>query len=222
MAFIRLLLCILALTTLTLSADPTKPTWPDEFQIPFGLNWGIIAHNASAMMYYNYDQAQAQLLDYEVHCFPLVKYDSIEYPCQMWFNNKGIFVAIPSLDIPCCMFQQGVGVVPPTFLQGFNYSGYNDTVPDMYGVEHESYQWDGVFHFKYWTDVNTGDDVQFQDGPTGVTWSFGKMDVTPQNVSIFDIPNTSACSSKCSFLDQKIFYSPEEIAIPFYRVNFKD
>jgi hypothetical protein len=75
--------------SLSFSQEPVKPTWPNEFQIPFGLNWGILMENASAMMYYNFDQAQAQLLDYMVHCFPLVKYNSVYHPCQMWFVPKG-------------------------------------------------------------------------------------------------------------------------------------
>ena len=52
------------------------------------------------------------------------------------------------------------------------------------------------------------------------TWSFGKMDVSPQNVNIFDLPNTGNCSVKCSFLDMDQFLSPNEIAIPFHRFIF--
>ncbi len=38
----------------------------------------------------------------------------------------------------------------------------------MYGNEHVSVLWEGIEDFKYWTDATNGDDVQFQDGPTGV------------------------------------------------------
>ena len=38
----------------------------------------------------------------------------------------------------------------------------------MYGNQRYTYRWDGELDFKYWTDVKSGADVQFQDGPTGV------------------------------------------------------
>lgn len=76
--------------------------------------------------------------------------------------------------------------MPPTFLQGFNFSGDIETVPgkvneqflqssnklvDFYGKQRKTLRWDGEDSFKYWTDATTGDDVQFQDGPTTVVLS---------------------------------------------------
>eukprot|EP01113_Clastostelium_recurvatum_P005701 TRINITY_DN1254_c0_g1_i1.p1 TRINITY_DN1254_c0_g1~~TRINITY_DN1254_c0_g1_i1.p1 ORF type:complete len:233 (-),score=62.08 TRINITY_DN1254_c0_g1_i1:38-736(-) len=193
-------LALLVVLSCACVASCDKPTWPDEFAMPFGLNFAIGIHNASAMMYYNWDQAKSQLLDYTSHCFPLLRYNSGFHPCKMYFNPKGIFASIPSLNIPCCTFVANVGAVPPTFLQGFNYTGVNQTVPDMYGKMHDTMVWQGADDFKYWTDASAahyGDDVQFQDGPTTVTWNFGEMSVTPQNPSLFDLPS-STCDAKCS------------------------
>jgi hypothetical protein len=80
-------------------ADPTKPTWPQEFAMPFGLYFTLVA-NSSATLYYNYDQAQAQLLVYDTHCFPLVRYNSIEYPCKMYFIPKGVSFFLFSTPLP--------------------------------------------------------------------------------------------------------------------------
>jgi len=180
------------------SASPVKPTWPDQFLVPFGLN-DLLTRNSSAVMYYNWDEVQSQLLDYKEHCFPLIRWDANSHPCKMFFNPKGIYASFPTLKIPCCLYVEGVGAVPPTFLQGFTYSGHNDTVPDLFGKQHSTYRWTGDDDFKYWTDTKTGDDVQFQDGPTGVKWNFGDFVVKPQSPSIFDLP-AGDCSKTCDIL----------------------
>ena len=66
-----------------------------------------------------------------MHIVSLSQHLSSSYSFLLISLQTGIFVAIPSLDIPCCMFQKGVGAVPPTFLQGFNYSGFNDSLPGI-------------------------------------------------------------------------------------------
>eukprot|EP00026_Physarum_polycephalum_P017056 Phypoly_transcript_18141.p1 GENE.Phypoly_transcript_18141~~Phypoly_transcript_18141.p1 ORF type:complete len:223 (+),score=24.23 Phypoly_transcript_18141:97-765(+) len=195
-------------------ANITKPTWPPEFSIPFGLHFTAFVYNSSATMYYNYDKAQSQLIVYDTHCFPFIRFNSVEHPCKMYFNPAGIYVSMPTINIPCCLFVPDVGAVPPTFLQGFTYSGYNDTVLDMYGKEHVTYRWDGTEDFKYWTDVDTGDDVQFQDGPTGVKWNFGEMQVGAQDPALFDLP-AGDCNSSCGVLNSELF-SPQKAYIPFF------
>jgi len=61
-----------------------------------------------------------------------------------------------------------------------------------------SNRWDGEMFFKYWTDASNGFDIKFQDGPTGITWSFGKMSVVPQDPNNFKLPDAD-CSGSCSF-----------------------
>jgi len=198
-----LFVCVAVFSIACISAaSPTKPTWPDQFSSPFGLNDPLaFLKNESAVMYYNWDEVKSQLLDYKEHCFPLVRWNAAAHPCKMYFNPTGIYVSFPSLGIPCCQYVDGVGAVPPTFLQGFTYSGHNETVPDMYGKSHNSYRWDGEEDFKYWTDIKTGDDVQFQDGPTGVKWNFGEFSVTPQSKTIFVLP-AGNCGTHCSVFSQ--------------------
>jgi len=181
----------------TEQADPQKPTWPSQFVVPFGLNDPLLfIRNSSAKFYYNWDQVQSQLLDYETHCFPLAHLDAVFHPCKLFFNPKGIFLSLPADKIDCCLFVDGVGAVPPNFLRGFNYSQKNETVPDMYGKQHNCYLWDGEDDFKYWTDADKGIDVQFQDGPSGVKWNFGSMIVQSQDPSIFTLP-AGDCSKSC-------------------------
>jgi len=194
-----LLVCCLIVCKCVEGATPERPVWPDEFKLPFGLNDPLLfVKNSSAVMYYNWDQVQSQLLDYSQSCFPLVRWNARSHPCKMYFNPKGIFVSFPTLNITCCSYVPGVGAVPPDFLRGFNYSGHIESVPDQHGIKHNTYRWDGADDFKYWTDANNGDDVQFQDGPTGVKWNFGDMVVEAQATSIFDLP-AGDCSQDCNF-----------------------
>jgi hypothetical protein len=52
----HLVLLIVLFISLSLSADPPKPTWPSEFAMPFGLHFTTLLKNASATLYYNFDQ----------------------------------------------------------------------------------------------------------------------------------------------------------------------
>jgi len=223
--FVFITIIIASACVLAAAPEPDKPVWPSQFVVPFGLNDPLLfLKNASANLYYNWDQVQSQLLDYSTNCFPLVRWNSRSHPCKMYFNPKGIYVSMPDLDISCCLYVDGVGAVPPTFLQGFDYSGHNDTVPDQHGVKHVTYRWDGSDDFKYWTDVKTGDDVQFQDGPTGVKWNFGDMIVANQATSIFTLPKGD-CDKDCSIFDVNHYsearkYSPLlSLALHYYGKN---
>ena len=55
--------------------------------------------------------------------------------------------------------------------------------------------------------METGHDIQFKDGDTGVFWNFGEFDVTPQSPSLFTLPS-SQCNSPCS----PLAYTPESVA----------
>jgi len=109
--------------------------------------------------------------------------------------------------------------VPPAFLNSFTYEE-NETVPDMYGNQVNTHRWSGPGGFKYWTAAEpyTGadgtsfpqkHDVKFQDGPTGVTWRFGKFDVsTPQDDRLFQ-QSTYGTPEQCA-TDCSIFMSKQE------------
>ena len=49
-----------------------------------------------------YVSVQSQLLDYDTHCFPLIRYDSVYFPCKMYFNPKGILLPSSPLTLYYC------------------------------------------------------------------------------------------------------------------------
>ncbi|KJE89608.1 hypothetical protein CAOG_01043 [Capsaspora owczarzaki ATCC 30864] len=201
---LALVACAAIAAPLAPAADPEKPIWPIQFDVPFGLNWvgGTLINNASSHFYYNFD-LEAQVIQYDTHCFPLAHWNAVFYPCKLYFTAKpAIYLASPANGIDCCLFQDGVGTVPPNFLGGFNYSGSTQIIKDYYGVSHNTYHWKGIEDFGYWTDVSSEVDVQFQDGPTGVHWNFGNFNVVNQTASIFALP-AGNCETKCNFLLEK-------------------
>jgi hypothetical protein len=213
---------LLLLPLLLAAPDPARgcigapgnkcPVWPREFSAPFGLHSGFpwYIKNASSMFYYKFleNGTQAQLVDYQQHCFPLVNAKSSfeSKPCKLYFEPKGIFLSQPAHGVDCCTFVSGVGAVPPTFLQAYTYKSTDQMAPDLYGAQVSCDYWEGPEGFKYWTvghdDAkykNWGHDIVFQDGPTGVTWRWGGFTVEPQDDSTFQLPGTDEeCAKTCS------------------------
>jgi len=190
------------------ATPPSKPVWPEEFDCPFGLY--SIYHdlkNVSSHLYYNYDQAGAQLIKYQGHCFPFATWDAYEYSCSLYFVSSGIYLSQPQNNLPCCLFYPDVGPLPPNFLRGFNWTG-TEQAADYYGTIHNCNYWEGPDYFGYWTDVTTGFDVRFRDAFVGVTWQIGPFNVAPQNVSMFNLP-AGNCSTKCpGILARNIIQDP--------------
>ena len=208
------------------SGDPSKPVWPTNFQTPFGLYVAFPSvKNASAEFYYKYDsEAQVQLLDYQEHCIPLVHWNAEPHPCKIYFQPSGIYVHQPATGLECCQLVADVGAVPPDFLAPFNFSKTENDIIDYYGRSHNTNYWTGPGDFGYWTDITTGFDVRFKDGPTGILWYYGDFTVKPQDLSIFKLPDPN-CSKKCGFLSGTESMSVEEqlplFADPMVRLAMK-
>jgi len=172
---------------------------------PFTL-YSSIPHVTAAKsnFYYKYtSDVQVQTVDYYEHCFPFVNARSAvnDLPCKLFFQPAGIYLTQPG-RVDCCKFVDGVGAVPPEFLQSYTYDG-PDTAPDMYGNTVQCDKWSGPGGFKYWTvghnDTvykNFGHDIVFQDGPTGVTWRWGNFTVEAQPESLFTLP-AGNCEESC-------------------------
>lgn len=190
---------LVAAMTMMVAGSPTKPVWPQQFDVPFGLH-AIFPpiNNATAHLYYDWT-VQAQLIDYPEKCFPFAHWDSAFHPCKLYFNPQGVFVSAPAIGLDCCTLAAGVGAIPPAFLSGFNFSSI-ESATDLYGDEHTCNYWLGTEDFGYWTDEYTNHDVQFRDGPSGVEWHFGHFNVENQTSSLFDLPYGGDCSSSCGFL----------------------
>ena len=185
----------------TVAADPVKPVWPLQFDTVFGLNCKTCKpaiQNETSHFYYDW-KLQSQVIDYPTTCLPGLVSDSQQYPCTMWFNPDGIYFQQLAQKIGCCSLFPGVGAVPPNFLRGFHYSNVENAT-DYYGASHACNHWtSGITFFGYWTQLHTGDDIQFKDGPSGVFWNFAPFNVAPQNPSIFDLPtNQGNCSQLCT------------------------
>jgi len=177
-----------------------KPVWPQEFDAPFGLyNLSPASPilNASAHFYYNYDQLQSQVIQYPTNCIPIFGQNS-NFPCALYFNSAGTYLSQPTLGLECCLLIPDVGAVPPSFLQGFTWNS-TQTAPNLYGQETKCDYWtSGASGFAYWTQLNTGFDVFFQDGPTGTYWAWGDFNVVSQPSSVFALPGNSAqCAASC-------------------------
>ena len=174
--------------------DPTKPVWPTNFDIPFGLT-DVKHHynNVSSHFYYNWEYTES-LIDYPNGCLPAIT----TKPCQLLFNNDpgfnkaGTWLLAPEAGKPCCLLFKNIGPIPPNFLAPFNFSEVT-TAKNMYGEEKSVNMWKGPMGFEYWTDAATGLDVQFRDGPLPVFWNFGKPNVRQQKV--FEKPDK--CSVSC-------------------------
>eukprot|EP00693_Jakoba_libera_P002838 EC692931.1.p2 GENE.EC692931.1~~EC692931.1.p2 ORF type:complete len:222 (+),score=87.66 EC692931.1:99-764(+) len=194
------------------AASPDKPVWPTNFVSPFGLYVAFPSVvNGSADFYYKYDSlAQAQLIDYQQHCIPLVHWDAVGHPCQLFFQPSGIYVHQPATGLECCQLVADVGAVPPEFLKPFTFDSVQQNITDMYGDSHTTNYWTGPDDFAYWTDATTGFDVRFKDGPTGITWRWGNFDVKEQSVDTFKLPNPN-CSKKCGFLGKAQEMSASEM-----------
>ena len=108
------------------------------------------------MLYYNWDEYQSQVIDYPNNCIDVVPVIGYLHPCRLYFTPNDIYFSQPSLGVECCQLFAGVGPVPPTFLQGFNYTT-TAVAPDMYGNFHQCNLWSGT-GFQYWTDATTGHD----------------------------------------------------------------
>lgn len=191
---------LVALTVLATAQSPTappKPQWPNEFDAPFGLNVDSLLfhiHNRSSHFYYDWDLRSTRIA-YPNGCLPYIT----EKPCDLIFNDVGLYLLSPQDDKPCCLLLSGIGSVPPDFLAPFNFADI-DFVTDMYNATHECAHWKGPEGFEYWTDLQSGDDVRFQDGDlTGITWAYGTINYVNQSASTFQLP--SQCSSSCLFSD---------------------
>jgi len=181
------------------AAPPAKPTWPVEFDSPFGLTNLFPKSpilNVTSHFYYNWDQYQSQVIDYPNRCIPGLEKTGETYPCKLYFNPQGVYLSQPALNITCCQYFAGVGAVPPTFLEGMTWNS-QQTASDYYGYIHQCDYWTGDL-FAYWTDSQSGFDVLFQDGPSGTFWGWGEFNVNPQSKSIFTLPaSNSVCNKKC-------------------------
>lgn len=183
----------------------TCPVWPPVFGAPFTLYSTIPwIRGAKSYFYYKYDsETQVQTVDYIDKCFPFVSASNFirNKPCKLYFNPSGIYLSQPG-RVDCCQFVAGVGAVPPEFLQSYTLVGQNVTAPDMYGNDVKCDEWSGPDGFKYWTSGkddetyrnSTGHDIVFQDGPTGVTWRWGKFDPLPPG-DHFTLP--AGCDKAC-------------------------
>lgn len=171
---------------------PTKPVWPDQFIATFGLNVNDSGIKNESSTFYSNWQIKAQLIDYPTQCIAFND-AATKQACKIWFLPAGAYIQIPEQNI-CCLWFPGVGAVPPDFLAPFNYSGVIENVPDQYGALHSCYRWDGD-GFAYWTEVKTGFDIQFRDGPGDTFWNFGTLTDAPQAPSIFALP--SGCGGSC-------------------------
>ena len=94
----------------------------------------------------------------------------------------------------CCLQFPGVGSIPPDFLTPFNFTGVT-SAPDYAGTMHSVNSWDGGSGFKYWTDVTSREDIQFQEGFGLIQWNFGPMNDAPQPASLFVVPDN--CLGSC-------------------------
>jgi len=178
---------------------PPKSVWPPEFSAPFGLYINSIlspVNNASSTLFYNWN-IESQLIDYPNNCIPLIPILGYKQSCKLYFTANNTYFSQPKLNIPCCKLFSGVGTIPIDFLKGFNYTGV-DNAKDMYGNVHSCNLWEGS-GFKYWTDINTGHDVYFRDGPIGgIYWAWGNFNVTQQPAEIFQLPQPSnICEKSC-------------------------
>jgi len=181
------------------SQTPTKPIWPTEFDVVFGLSAPATSAypaivNSTAHFYYNYDQIQSSLIVYDNGCLPGLFPGSHNTPCSFYFNPVGAYMYLPNVSDTCCLLFPGVGSVPPNFLAGFNYSGFNQLAFDYYGVPYVTTLWLGG-DFMYWTNATNGHDIQFVDGGF-VLWNFAGFNVQHQSHSIFDLPSSS-CNQTC-------------------------
>ncbi len=100
--------------------------------------------------------------------------------------------------------------MPPSFLAPFNYSGFDQLAVDYFGVPHHTHFWVAVDGFQYWTDITTGNDVQFVDGGQ-ILWNFAPLNVVDQPDNLFTVPtNTPNCQG------EPIDFS--KILDPFFRL----
>jgi len=192
--------CFQIVISSAFSAPPPKPVWPTQFDCLFGLsiepNVSALSPaivNSTAHFYYSYPLAQ--LIQYPNTCIPgLLPGHDWTQGCSLLFNSNGTYIY--NKDI-CCLVFPGVGVVPPDFLAGFNYSGFVLPAADRFGVLHSSVMWTTPMEeggFFYWTDAHNGDDVAFVDGDV-IMWNFDQFNVRPQPSSLFKLP--SDCLSTC-------------------------
>jgi hypothetical protein len=72
--------------------------------------------------------------------------------------------------------------------------------------------------FAYWTDNSTGSDVFFNDGGSGTFWSWGPLNVQPQNASIFNLPaNKDVCEKLCATEEIQVSDPMVNLARKFYK-----
>jgi len=176
--------------------------WPVEFDVVFGLNVNETSShpaivNATSHFYYGWNISESSLIVYDNGCLPGIFKYSYDLNCNFYFNQQGTYLYLPGTGL-CCEAFPGVGSVPPTFLQGFNYSGLQQIVPDYYGVLHKTNLWTGAGGFNYWTALDEfGSDIQFEDGGgLGIFWNFTPLNVESQDPSIFELPN-GFCNINC-------------------------
>eukprot|EP01118_Nematostelium_gracile_P009289 TRINITY_DN3117_c0_g2_i1.p1 TRINITY_DN3117_c0_g2~~TRINITY_DN3117_c0_g2_i1.p1 ORF type:complete len:232 (+),score=60.46 TRINITY_DN3117_c0_g2_i1:41-697(+) len=194
----RAVAVIFLLVAIVTCDDPKKPMWPSQFDVEFGLNMIPTPNNAaminiSSHFYYDWDQFKASTIDYYNYCLPGLYQGSENGPCKIIFVPQGTFFINSTMN-ETCEWIPGVGSIPPDFLTPFNFTGYTNLVPDFNGVLHVSNFWNGGGGFQYWTDAETGDDVQLCDGGA-INWNFGPFNVVPQSKEMFDIGvNPPPCS----------------------------
>eukprot|EP01121_Diplochlamys_sp_Union-15-3_P014514 TRINITY_DN462_c0_g1_i1.p1 TRINITY_DN462_c0_g1~~TRINITY_DN462_c0_g1_i1.p1 ORF type:complete len:251 (-),score=43.91 TRINITY_DN462_c0_g1_i1:78-791(-) len=224
--FVRSISPLVLLFTVCLTvkaAAPQKPVWPPQFDVVFGLNAPAGANNshpavvnATSHFYYDWTYEQSTLITYDEHCIPGVFPYSQDIRCHLYFNSKGIYVYFPALYI-CCLAFPGIGSVPPTFLQGFNYSGYDQIVFDYYGTPTVTNYWIGGDGFQYWTALDQfGSDIQFDDGGL-LLWNFAPLNVVPQNSSLFKLPEL-LCELHCPLSGEKRINKEALLKDPFVKM----
>jgi len=221
MAVTRIVLAFALFVGFVASQTPTKPIWPTEFDVVFGLSAPATSSydaivNSTAHFYYNYDEIQASLIVYDQGCLPGIFPGSHKTPCSFYFNPSGAYIYLPNVSDTCCLLFPRVGSVPPNFLAGFNYSGFEQLAFDYYGVPWHTNLWLGG-DFMYWTNATDGHDIQFVDGGF-VLWNFAGFNVQHQDVSIFDLPSAS-CNQTCKIPSFGKSTLKNGFFDPFYRLS---
>lgn len=215
MRFVLSLLSLLALFLASVrgqSAPNPPPIWPFQFIATFGMYDSPLLQpkivNETSVLYYNIDQAGAQLIDYPTNCPVSPKLLSgTTQGCSVLFNsdpNGGIYLRQPAFGYECCKLISGVGPIPRNFTNGMSWKGVT-TATDYFGNTHAVDHYNGgLTLFDYWTEVGTHHDIAFHDG-AGPVWNFKPLNVTKVDPSIFDLwSDPATCNKSCFGLAKEL------------------
>jgi hypothetical protein len=184
---------------------PKKPEWPWTFNATFGFYSSVPftakVVNETSYFYYDWTNNNSTLIHYPQKCNAILG----KAECWLVFNPTGVHVLTEN-KTKCCLAVGGVGSVPPNFLRGFQYDT-EEAMTDFYGTEHQTFRWvqtggpGFLSTFYYWTDVESGTDVRFQDGFKQIQWYWAPLNVGPQDPEHFYVPDT--CTQSCLKFENK-------------------